>query len=227
MAENEARLWTTVNSALDAVISIDAEDRLIGFNPAAEVIFGWKKEDVIGQTMADLLVPERYRKKHRNGLARYLQTGETHILNRRIEIAALRRDGAEFPAELPVTPIHEGGKAIFTAYLRDISKRKHAEDELRESRAFHQSVTEAMGEIGIGLFIVDSDYRVRFMNNVMKEWFGDQTGRICHSSLCDLTERCGHCQMEEVIERNGTARYTPTAPDGRAFDIIATTIQNR
>ena len=227
LTENEARLWTTVNSALDAVISIDAEDRLIGFNPAAEVIFGWKKEDVIGQTMADLLVPERYRKKHRNGLARYLQTGETHILNRRIEITALRRDGAEFPVELTVTPIHEGGKAIFTAYLRDISKRKHAEDELRESRAFHQSVTEAMGEIGIGLFIVDSDYRVRFMNNVMKEWFGDQTGKICHSSIFDSNDRCEHCQLERVVLSNDTVHYSPAMPDGRIFDVIATPIQNR
>ncbi|MFZ2300740.1 MAG: EAL domain-containing protein [Gallionella sp.] len=227
LTENEARLWATVNSALDGVISIDAEDRLIGFNPAAEVIFGWKKAEVIGQTMADLLIPERYREKHRSGLARYLQTGENRILNSRIEITALRRDGTEFPVELTVTPIREGGHMIFTAYLRDISKRKHDEDELRESRAFHQSVTEAMGEIGIGLFIVDADYRVRFMNNVMKEWFGDQTGKICHSSICDLNERCEHCQLERVVLANDTVHYSPVMPDGRIFDVIATPIQNR
>lgn len=133
LAENEARLWTTVNSALDGVISIDAEDRLVGFNPAAASIFGWKKEEVIGQTMAELLIPERYRESHRNGLARYTRTGETRILNRRIEITALRRDGTEFPVELTVTPIHESGKVLFTAYLRDISERKHTEEILLES----------------------------------------------------------------------------------------------
>jgi len=227
LTENEARLWATVNSALDGVISIDAEDRLIGFNPAAEVIFGWKKAEVIGHKMADFLVPERYQKKHKNGLARYIQTGETHILNRRIEITALRRDGTEFPVELTVTPVHEGGKVIFTAYLRDISKRKHAEDELRESRAFHQSVTDAMGEIGIGLFIVDTDYRVRFMNSVMKKWFGDQTGNVCFSSIAGLSEQCSYCKLRQVVEGNSTAHYSPTAPDGRIFDIIATPIQNR
>jgi diguanylate cyclase (GGDEF)-like protein/PAS domain S-box-containing protein len=227
LAESEARLWATVNSALDAVISIDAESRLIGFNPAAEAVFGRKREEVIGQSMTELLIPERYRDKHQGGLARYMQTGETHILGHRIEITALRRDGTEFPIELTVTPIREGDRVIFTAYIRDISKRKQAEKELRESRAFHQSVTDAMGEIGIGLFIVDTDHRIRFMNTVMKEWFGEQTGKICYSSLVNLTERCSYCKLDEVLCENKTVRYTPTVAGGRIFDIIATPIQNR
>ena len=227
LAESEARLWATVNSALDAVISIDAASRLIGFNPAAETIFGRKRGEVIGQSMTELLIPERYRDKHQNGLARYMQTGETHILGHRIEITALRRDGTEFPIELTVTPIREGDRVIFTAYIRDISKRKQAEKELRESRAFHQSVTDAMGEIGIGLFIVDADHRIRFMNTVMNEWFGEQTGKICYSSLCNLTERCSYCRLDEVLCESKTVRYTPTITGGRIFDIIATPIQNR
>ncbi len=149
LAENEARLWTTVNSALDAVISIDAEDRLIGFNPAAENIFGWKRDEVIGRTMAELLVPERYRESHRHGLARYTQTGETRILNRRIEITALRHDGTELPVELTVTPIHESGKAIFTAYLRDISERKRTEEVLLESEKL---LRRAQGIAHVGHF---------------------------------------------------------------------------
>ncbi|MDO8465735.1 MAG: EAL domain-containing protein [Gallionella sp.] len=226
LAENEARLWTTVNSALDAVISIDATSRVIGFNPAAEAIFGWTKQEIIGQQMTGLLIPERYRNGHQSGLTRYLQTGETHILNHRIEITALRRDGTEFPVELTVTPIRESDHVIFTAYIRDISERKQIEDELRTSRSFHKSVTDAMGEIGIGLFIVDADYRIRFMNAVMKDWFGDQTGQICHSSLCDLTERCSYCKLEHVLCENNTVRYAPSMQDGRIFDVIATPIQN-
>ena len=357
LAESEMRLWTTVNSALDAIISIDTESRLIGFNPAAEAMFGWQKKEVIGQPMVDRLIPERYRELHLNGLARYMQTGETHILNRRIEITALRRDGTEFPVELTITPIREYDHIIFTAFIRDITERKRVEDaqqealkrlqfitrqvpgvvyqfrmrpdgsyclpfasdaireifrvdpeevredaakifaaihpddydgtrasieasardlapwchefrsrfddgtvrwlqgdsipqyeadgsilwhgfitditarkrseeELRASRAFHQSVTEAIGEIGIGLFIVDADHRVRYMNNVMRDWFGDQTGQICYSSLCEVTERCEHCQIEQVIGGNGTVHYSPTGPNGRVFDIIATSIQN-
>ncbi|MDO8294292.1 MAG: EAL domain-containing protein [Gallionella sp.] len=227
LTESEARLWTTINSALDAVISIDAESRLIGFNPAAEAMFGWRRAEAIGRTMTELLIPERHRSNHQNGIDRYIKTGETHILNRRIEITALRRDGTEFPIELTITPIREGDRVIFTAYIRDITERKHAEDELRESRAFHQSVTEAMGEIGIGLFIVDTDYRVRYMNAVMKEWFGDQTGRTCYSSIGGATGQCAHCQIEQVLIEKATTRYTPVMPDGRAFDIIATPIQNR
>jgi len=227
IAASAARLRATVNSALDAVISIDAENRLIGFNPAAEAMFGRRRAEVIGRSMTELLIPERYRDRHQSGLARYMQTGETHILNRRIEITALRRDGTEFPIELTITPIRESDHVIFTAYIRDITERKHAEEELRESRAFHQSVTEAIGEIGIGLFIVDADYRVRFMNAVMKEWFGDQIGQTCYSSVGETTGQCAHCQIEQVLLGEGTKRYTPVMPDGRTFDIIATSIQNR
>ncbi len=131
LTQSETRLRATISTALDAIISIDSTSRLIDFNPAAENAFGWKKEEVIGQSMAELLIPERYRDRHQRGLARYIQTGETLMLNRRIEITALRRDGAEFPVELTISPIREDGRIIFTAYIRDITERKQIEAEQR------------------------------------------------------------------------------------------------
>ena len=164
LTENEARLWATVNSALDGVISIDAEDRLIDFNPAAVSMFGWKREEVIGRTMAEFLIPERYREDYRRSLARYLRTGETHILDRRIEIAALRRDGTEFPVELAVTPIREGDRIIFTAYIRDITERKQAEAELHiAAKAFESQE---------GMFITDADGVIQRVNKAFVETTG-------------------------------------------------------
>ncbi len=224
LRESEARLSSTINSALDGIISIDSENRLIGFNPAAEAIFGWKKEEILGQSIVELLIPKRYRKAHQQGLAHFMQGGAAHVMGSRIELAALRRDGSEFPIELTILPVSSANQLNFTAYIRDIAERRQIEEELLNSRSFHQSVTDAIGQIGIGLCIVDANYQISFMNPVMKDWFGEQTGKPCHAALCDLTGRCSYCKLDQVISLNQIVRYAPTLPDGRIFDAIATPI---
>ena len=172
LAESEARLRATVNSALDGVISIDAESRLIGFNPAAEAIFGWRKEEVVGQSMTDLLIPQRYREQHRNGLARYVQTGETHTLNRRIEITALRRDGTEFPIELTITPVQEGGHILFTAYIRDLTERKRVDEAQQEALHRLQLITNQVpGVVYQFRMRPDGSYCFPFASNATREIF--------------------------------------------------------
>lgn len=100
IAIGEARLRAMLDTAIDGVIGIDADDRLIEFNPAAEAIFGWQRDEVIGRPMADLLVPPQHRLAHRDGMKRFMATREPRVMNRRIEITALRRNGTEFPVEL-------------------------------------------------------------------------------------------------------------------------------
>ncbi|MDD2915814.1 MAG: EAL domain-containing protein [Gallionella sp.] len=141
LTESETRLRATINTALDAVVGIDATGKLIEFNPAAEAIFGWNKEQVVGLSMADTLIPERYRSAHRDGLAKFLQTGDAPILNSHLEISALRSDGSEFPIELSVTAIQEGGKSLFTAHIRDITERKEAEQQI-SNLAFYDPLTK-------------------------------------------------------------------------------------
>ena len=186
LAESEARLRTIVGSALDAIISIDAESRLIGFNPAAEYIFGWKKDEVAGQPMTELLIPERYRNRHQSGLARYILTGETHILNRRIEISALRRDGTEFPIELTITPIREGDQVSFTAHIRDITERRRGEEALRESEANLQAVLD---NAPVGIWLVGADKRYRFVNKTFCDAVGIAESRfLATTHLPDLLD---------------------------------------
>ena len=141
LTDSEARLRATINSALDGAITIDATGKLIEFNPAAEAIFGWRKDEVIGLSMADTLIPERYRSAHLEGISRFLKTGEAPILNSHIEISALRRDGSEFPIELSVTAIRESGYDLFTAYIRDITERKEAEQQI-SNLAFYDPLTK-------------------------------------------------------------------------------------
>ena len=135
LATTEARHRAILETALDAVISIDRNSRVTYVNSAFERTFGYRAEDVTGRDLAEIIVPPPLRDAHRRGLARYLETGQTTILDRRIEMPAMRADGAEFPAEVSVTRTGPPGHPEFTAYVRDITDRRRAEQELIASRA--------------------------------------------------------------------------------------------
>jgi PAS domain S-box-containing protein len=131
----EARHRAMLDAALDCVVTMDHEGRVVDFNPAAERCFGYRAADVLGRDMAELIVPPELRARHRSGLARYLAGEQPMLLDRRVEITGMRADGTTFPVELAITRIDVPGPATFTGYLRDITDRKAAEAELRGSRA--------------------------------------------------------------------------------------------
>jgi len=127
LRDSETRLRATVEVALDALISMDTAGRISDWNPSAEAMFGWRRDQIIGQEMAATVVPERYRAPHRAGLRRFLETGQGRVIGRRIEIEALHRDGREFPIELAISAIQTSGGQSFTAFVRDISARRRLE----------------------------------------------------------------------------------------------------
>jgi PAS domain S-box-containing protein len=131
-----------IDSALDAVVAMDAEGRIHDWNRQAETVFGWCRDEVLGRSLAETIIPESQRAAHSAGLARFLATGEGPVLNRRIEVSALRRDGSEFPVELTVTALMAGGARCFSAFVRDISDRKRAERQFAE-RTAELSASEA------------------------------------------------------------------------------------
>jgi PAS domain S-box-containing protein len=132
---SESRLRAMLDSALDAVVTMDACGGVTGWNRAAETIFGYRASEAIGHEMAELIVPPSLRDAHRRGLARFVETGRPVILDRRLELTGMRRDGTEFPVELTITRIRFAGAPAFTGYLRDITARTKADHELRASRA--------------------------------------------------------------------------------------------
>lgn len=123
----EARSQAILDCSLDAIICMDQRGLIAEFNPAAERIFGHQRADAIGKPLADLIIPERLREQHRLGLERYLANGHGPVVNRRVEMPALRADGTEFPAELAIVPVAGGDSPAFLGFLRDISERKRAE----------------------------------------------------------------------------------------------------
>lgn len=135
LAVSEARQRVILEAAIDAVISIDQHARVTYVNTAFERTFGYLAEEVIGRDLAEKIVPPSLREAHRRGLARYLKTGHSSILDRRIEMPAMRADGTEFPAEVTVTRTGLPEDPAFTAYVRDITDRQRAEKDLIASRA--------------------------------------------------------------------------------------------
>jgi PAS domain S-box-containing protein len=115
-----------VDAALDAIVAVDHEGKVSDFNRAAEKMFGYSRNDALGKALAELIIPERLRHAHREGLARYLVTGEGPVLGKRIEQLALHADGHEFPVELSISVIPGISPPAFTATLRDITGVKQA-----------------------------------------------------------------------------------------------------
>ena len=157
LCESEARKTAILESALDGIIAMDEEGRIIDFNPAAEQLMQRPREEVLGRTLAEIAIPERLRKTHQNGLRAFLQSGEAAVVGQRVETPVLRQDGSEFDAELAISASRlESGRTLFTAYLRDVSERKRIERDAQRLVSIVESSDDA---------IVSKD-----LDGVIKSW---------------------------------------------------------
>jgi PAS domain S-box-containing protein len=138
LGASEAHYRTIVEVALDCIITIDAQGRVVEFNPAAERTFGYRKRDVVGRELAELIVPPGSRNAHRNGLARYMATGESSLIGQRIEMTAMRSDGTQFPVELALSAVHSDGPPMVTGVARDLTERKRMDETRLESQAIEE-----------------------------------------------------------------------------------------
>jgi PAS domain S-box-containing protein len=138
------RLRATIDTALDAVITIGIDGRVQEFNPSAEAIFGWTRAEMLGASMAERLIPPELRDAHIRGLIHYLSTGVGPLLGRRVEVPALRRNGERFTIEMAITPLKIGGVSLFTAFIRDVSKHREAESRQTAQHAVTAALAEAV-----------------------------------------------------------------------------------
>lgn len=140
LRSSEAKLRAVIEGALDAIVTIDENGHLVEFNPAAERIFGYQRAQVIGRPLAEVIIPPQHRKAHAAGLSHYVATGEKKMFDRRLELTAVRSDGSEFPVELTITSLDNSGFPLMTGFIRDITERKQAEQEIR-NLAFFDALT--------------------------------------------------------------------------------------
>jgi two-component system, sensor histidine kinase and response regulator len=129
---SQARNDAILDVALDCVILMDADGRIVQFNPAAERTFGYTASEAVGHQLAELIIRPDQRDAHREGLTQYLQTGEAAAMNRRLELNAVRKNGEVFPVEVAIAPISSDGAPMFAGYMRDITERRRNEAALSE-----------------------------------------------------------------------------------------------
>ncbi|MBI3479323.1 MAG: PAS domain S-box protein [Nitrosomonadales bacterium] len=179
LQENEESLRLVLEQALDAVIIMDEEGRVAEWNGEAARIFGFRRDEVIGKELADLIIPPPLREAHRQGMQRLLATNESRIIGKRIEVKAIRRNGGEFPVELSITKIYRGERVLFSAFLRDITERKHAETVLKK----HKKVLDLASD---GFWMVDMQGNLIEVNQAYADISGytvDELVRMCISQL--------------------------------------------
>jgi two-component system sensor histidine kinase UhpB len=133
-----------MDSALDAIICINKEGIITVWSRQAENTFGWTRDEVLGRTLAETIIPPEYREQHNISLNKYNQTGEGPILNKLVEISALHKDGREFPIELRIVPVQQGDTEFFCAFLRDITARKKYEEEIKSAQALADKLIDSL-----------------------------------------------------------------------------------
>lgn len=152
LEDSEARLNAILETAVDGIITIDARGIIESVNTATERIFGYSRDELVGNNVM-LLMPPPYREQHDDYIAKFLRTGEASIIGIGREVEGLRKNGSRFPLELAVSEVQVGGSRLFTGVVRDISARHQAEDEARRRNAelAHAARLSTIGELTSGI----------------------------------------------------------------------------
>ncbi|HJT19280.1 MAG TPA: PAS domain S-box protein [Nitrospira sp.] len=168
-----------LDHALDAVVTIDEQGLICEWNARAESMFGWPAAEAIGRDIADTIIPLQHRDAHRRGMARYRFSGTGPVLNRRLEITALRRTGEEFPVELAIASIQTTGRKLISAFISDITARRCAEQA-------RLTLQEAINYGMDGMALLDAEGRFTYLNPAYAEMYGFQVDELLGKSWKDL-----------------------------------------
>ena len=180
LAASESTTRQIIETAHDGFVAIDAAGMIVDWNPRAEAIFGWTRAEALGRELAATIVPPEFRDAHRSGLQRFAAGGEKKLLGRLVELSALHRDGRRFPVELTITSMTTKDGYSFNAFVRDISKRRTAEDELQRSRRLLADLLESAPD---AVVIADEHGKITLVNEQTESVFGYPRGELVGASI--------------------------------------------
>ena len=213
--DEEARKTAILEAALDCIITVDVHGRIVDFNAVAESTFGIDRAEAVGKLFVDMIVPDEFKDSCRNGLVRFLQTGESEILGKRVEVVGQRADGSRFPVEMAISLSDQrNGSPFFTGYLRDITDRKRQELELADREAHLRRVIDNMlGMVGV----LDIDGTLLEANQTAIDAGGVSRDELIGKKFWDCYwwsfDSSTQEQLQEAIKRaaaGGTVRYDVT-----------------
>jgi PAS domain S-box-containing protein len=162
LESSEERLRLIIDTALDAVVTTNAEGSITNWNSEAERTFGWSAEQALGRRLSEVIMPRRSREEYERALENFLDTGQEKMLRKRAEATLLHRDGHEFPVEMVTAPVKFGGQWIFSSFIRDITARKHEEAASREKDEQLRLLVDGVKDYAI--FMLDPEGRVASWN---------------------------------------------------------------
>lgn len=219
LRESEERVRSIVDTALDAVITMSQNGQVTGWNPQAEVIFGWTAEEALSQSVSELIIPQSRRPDHCAGLEQFLKTGESRILNQRLELTAKRKSGEEFPIELTISALRLGTQYEFSAFINDITERKAAEAEIRR---INEEVRQKNEEMQQFVYTVSHDLKsplvtlegfVGFLREELED-NNPEEAQKCLERIERSTERMGQLITDLLqLSRVGLIRNDPEPVD--------------
>ncbi len=190
--DSESRYVALLGALTDAVISADERGRITDFNPAAEGMFGYLAEEVIGEPLT-ILMPQRFRDAHAHGFKRFLQTGESHMIGSTVELAGLRHGGVEFPLEISLCTWEADGETSFTAVARDVSARK-----IEETRARLAAIVEFSEDAIIGK---DLDGIITSWNRGAEQLYGYRAEEVVGKPISILLPEEKGDELTRIMER--------------------------
>ncbi len=185
---SQERLQLTIDTALDAIVSADQEGRIIEWNVQAEKTFGWSRAEAMGRNLTELLVPPKHRESHPEGWHSFLESQVGPVLNKRVETSALHKDGRELPIELAISPVRMDGAWLFSAFLRDITERKHAAAELENAHRQLVEASRAAGMAEVATGVLHNVGNVLNSVNVSATLVGDKIKRLEIGSLTRVVD---------------------------------------
>ncbi len=181
-------LTAIFESAVDGIVVIDAKGLILAFNPAAERLFGYRAEDVLGQNVK-LVMPSPDREQHDGYLKNFLETGIPRIIGTGREVRGRREDGSTFPLHLSVGRMEIDGQPAFTGILHDLSRRVEAEDALRKSEERLRSIVESAVD---GIIVIDDRGTVQAFNPSAQRLFGYRISEVLGRNVSMLMPSPDH-----------------------------------
>jgi PAS domain S-box-containing protein len=211
VAESEETARLIIDQALDANVVMDAGGLVRGWNARATAMFGWTAEEATGKLLAELIIPNRLRREHQNGLTRIAETGRGTIIGRRVEMPAVHRDGRELRVVLAITRIRRGDQTMFSAFIEDVTESHRTAAALRESERHLALIYDHVADVLFELQVDDGGYRFISVNPAFLSVTGlarqDILGKYVHELLPEPSRSLATAKYEEALRTRSTVRW--------------------